>query len=257
MRLVSRVLLPLIALLLVAAPAAATILTFNIKKTSAGNPTLWTNGTVVINSGVSDKPYSPYITYGNHVTGPTQNVADAQHTTYNYLVGNGYTPNIGVTETNVVQGAKLYWDATWPYMVIYQSAGAGASIRFTFAPDANYAVRVNSFALRSYTGTTTSSWTLYQDSAGGTVLASSLSTGQGQAGGTASSITMSGNNAIINANTNAGFYTGTLVLQVNTGGPNWGFNNINFDQMVVPVPEPASLALLAVGSLLVIRRKKD
>jgi hypothetical protein len=245
---------------LVTTQASATIMNFNIKKTNGGNPTLWTNDTVIVGSGPY-QPYAPYATYGDHVAGAKQDVADAQHTTYNYLEGNGYTPNIGVTESDTNTPANMYWDGAWPYLTLFQTKGETSTINFTFTPDPGYAVRVNGLVLRNYQLDNVQTWTLYEGSIGGTILASSDSSGQGKAGGPADQFLMTTDFQVISALTGADFYSGPLVLSVNTigqigaqGGENFGFNNISFDQL--QVPEPASLALLGLGAAVLLRRRK-
>jgi hypothetical protein len=108
--------------------------------------------------------------------------------------------------------AKLSWsklsDAQWD---------------FVFTPDRGYGVKLNSFMLEPVTGSTghSGTWTLYQGSAGGPVLASGSWSGLG---------------ANQTVNVSATPVSGPVVLRlVVTAGPNGllGVDNLNFDQVTL------------------------
>lgn len=235
-----------VSLLVCVASARATILNFDIDKTSDGTPVTNDSNMATI-----------YADYGDNVNSLTT-LGSAPNTTFHYLQGNGFTPNVVTSYSASVNNEIHNWnDGAWDQSV-YRAGGANnGSSYFTFTPSALYDVKINSFTLQLYAvGGPASSgiWNIRKDSIGGASLLS----------GTYS--LPNTNTTLMTFNTSAaGFYTGPLVLEITqtagTGGGNGfaGIDNINFDQQSTPLPapEPASWWLLSLGlvALRTVRRR--
>ncbi|MCC7193063.1 MAG: PEP-CTERM sorting domain-containing protein [Phycisphaeraceae bacterium] len=236
----------------------ATVLTYDIRF-GTNNTTYWGNSYSLMTYFSPTNPSYPTTYYGDHASSAavTVNPPDGSSTTwYNYgNAGEGYTPNIGVSYSADTSIFDTYDDIYWPRVAFLNSYG---HYYITFTPDSGYTVQVNSFVLRSWGGsppTLTADWTLWNNTAGGTVLASSKTDGQGQLGGTAQSFSFNKVSPPFSIATNAGYGAGTLVLDIHfTGGGagNLSLDDVNFQQTAIP--EPASLVLLALGTACVVRR---
>ena len=213
--------LPAMIGLLLAAPAEATILTFEI------------------NNEGNDIPMPP--SYGD-------NVSISPDGNFNYLEGNGWTPNIVLGYSAVKGQIRYYSDGEWDH-VAYLAGNPGESnpytFLFTFTPDAGYGVDINSFTLDPYESASNDvAWTVYAGSVGGSVLASGSESFSDDLG---VAVTMSP-------------HFGTVVLEIdNISGDreSLALDNLNFVQ-VVPEPTTAPLLLLAAagGALLSRRRRR-
>lgn len=225
--------------------ARATILTFNIDVTSTGNSV--TNGNSML---------TLYPDYGDNVNS-LSTPATAANTTFNYLEGNGFTPNV-TTSYAVTSGNTLgTWDdagGSWTHAVWRGGATPVlGSTYFTFTPDPPFGVAVNSFDLQHYGlggGASSGVWRVRADSIIGPILSSG------------SWSLVNTNTSLLNFDTSAaGAYAGTLVLEIEqtggTGGSNGyaGIDNINFDQLP-PVPEPATATLLLLLGALGVGRSR-
>jgi len=175
-------------------------------------------------------------TYGDNVssTGPDAN----GHT---YGMGNAFTPKIQLAY-GPGTSVRYYNDASWPTVAYLTGVAAND---FTFTPDPGYGVKINSFNLIDYPsfgGGHTNTWTIYKDVAGGTVLASGTVTVPPN---TTTSVT-----------TGFGGYMGTTILRITQvtqeRTDDLALDNLNFDQ----IPEPSTIALLSLGGLLVLRKRK-
>jgi hypothetical protein len=175
-------------------------------------------------------------TYGDNVNSTVQTPPGQ---TYNYLEGNGFTPNIVVAYDRDAVG-NLHFshddDGLWPTGVAYlQDFNSNPTDKFwiTVTPDPGLGVSVNSFVLRGYNGNNfNASWQLRQDSLVGALLDS----------GTVSGTSL----ATVTPAANSYFGNLVLVFTDNANGNILGLVNLNFDQ-VAPVPEPSTLALLGLG----------
>jgi hypothetical protein len=185
----------------------------------------------------------PFASYGDNVT--ATNMPGPGGRTYHYGMGNAFTPNITVDYTSSpgpnsdhsAFGAQNGWSDP----VDYLRYADGSTYWFTFTPTGGHGVDINSFAIDLYAGVGQIDWNLRQDTTTGTIFASGTETG----------LTQAGPDRIVNiAN---GAYYGTTILEVtisgtNTGG-NIGLDDLNFDQLVLPAPEPTTGWLLALGGL--------
>lgn len=226
-----------------AVTARASVLTFNIDNNPGGTPATSQGSLLTTHAAYGDFINAAAVVSGSYL--------------YNYDISNGTTPNVAVTYGLGLNGNEQYYytdgDGTpsplWAD-VDFLVGGAGhppSKFTYTFTPDAGYAVRVNSFDVFGYNAATshTSSWTLYEDTVGGTVIASG--------GPTAYVATIASPHTVV---TGAGFYGGTVVLEVvhdsgNSGG--WGLDNLSFSQAA---PEPASMLLLGVAALPLLWRRR-
>jgi hypothetical protein len=215
--------LPAMIGLLLAAPAEATILTFEI------------------NNEGSDIPMPP--SYGDNVN----SLSDGN---FNYLEGNGFTPDIVLGYSASSGAIKYYSDSEWGDVAYLNSLSGSAYPRnfwFTFTPDAGYGVDINSFTLDPYeSASNTVDWAVYAGSVGGSPLASGSESFSSNTDVTVSDWTPA---------------SGAIIMQISqTAGGNdvLALDNLNFDQVVI-VPEPTSAALLllaAAGGALLSRRRR-
>jgi hypothetical protein len=230
----------------VAACAEATILTFEVRK--ADDVSLAANGSLE----------TTYATYGDAVNSTSQNVGGLN---YHYGEGNGFTPNIDLTYSKGSAAEKFEvhleapgWGSqqiAYPLALSSQNGTANDLYYFNFSPTMGSGVKVNSIDLVDYNGTLTyaGTWALYKDSVapGNVITSGAFTTSVGD---------MVGNPYTIE--TGAAGYLGDVVLEIHrTSGArgNLGFDNVNFDEIeYVPAPEPASFALLGLGTILLVRR---
>ena len=194
----------------------------------------------------------PFASYGDGVT--ALNMPGPGGRTYHFGMGNGFTPDITVDYTSSPEpdsdhsafGAQSGWSDPVDYLRYVD----GSTYWFTFTPSGAAGVDINSFAIDLYEGVGQIDWNLRQDTTTGTIFASGTETG----------LTKAGPDRIVNiAN---GAYYGTTILEVtisgtNTGG-NIGLDDLNFDQLAVPAPEPTTGLLLAFGGLglMAMRKRK-
>jgi len=194
-----------------------------------------------------------YNTYGDNVSLATQ---AGPGVTYNYLAGNGFTPNVVVDYSHEPNAAPSHTGhstytgtAAWPDGVDYLRYLDNHDFWHTFTPDPGYGVRVNSFLIETWDNlggspSATLNWTLRSDSTLGAVLAS----------GTVSGMLPDTEHAV---NTGADFYDGVVVLEINFSGTNnngsIAIDNLNFDQQLTPlpslIPEPSTMLLVGLGAL--------
>lgn len=217
----------------------ATILTFQIAGPGTANGTL-EDGT--------------YNDYGDNVSGLTSGI-------YTYGQGNAFTPNVVANYTHEAGAGPGHTYSTDPAFgggVDYLALNDGFDFWLTFTPGPGFGVALNSFVIEEYDVTgfpallllsPDVSWAVRQDSTSGAVLAS----------GTSPDFS-SNEERTISPNVS---YAGTLVLEINyTGaGGNSGIiaiDDINFDQIAIPEPSSAILAISAmVGLVAAKRRRRD
>ena len=181
-------------------------------------------------------------TYGDFVSG-----AGPDGNAHTYNMGNGWTPNIEVgysAESGIEDSLLAFygnWDGSDALYLLDSTDTADEPWDYwiTFTPDAGYGAQINSFDLNDWgAGDHTIDWTIFEDSVGGTVLDSGSF---GPGGDT--TITTSGLS-----------YIGTSVLELSHTGTRTylAVDNLNFDQ----IPEPMTMALLGLGGLALIRRRR-
>lgn len=225
LRLEKLALLGVVGLVFAAAPARATILTFDI---------------------VNQANYGPITTYGTRVNGP--NDADGS-----YLMGNGWTPNVVAsyrtvdpnnqsTLTNHVDS----WDTGYGDLVnVAFASSSGYLAEVTLTPDAGYGITLNSFDLAGwpFQDYLNQPLTIYDENY--KVLLDYTPIAAPGSGHAHVEPALSHN--------------GTIHIQFSN---NWnvGIDNINFDQYrTSAVPEPATLvsaAFAAVAGLAVRSRRR-
>lgn len=228
--------------------AQATILTFDVRQ--ANDVSLAANGSLE----------TTYATYGDAVSSTSQNVGGFN---YHYGQGNGFTPNINLSYSkgSAAERFEVHLEApgwgsqqiAYPLALSSQNGSANDRYFFNFSPVGASGVKVNSIDLVDYNGTLTYSgtWTVYKDSVSpGNVLSTGVfATSAGN---------MVGNPYVLN--TGSAPYFGDVILEIRRSSGargNFGFDNLNFDQVeVVPAPEPASVTLLCLGSIVLLRRAK-
>jgi hypothetical protein len=237
--------------MLVAGKASATILTFN--NTTGGASYVGTY------SNPSD-PLSGYgtdVNFGANTTGTTTVPNGAGTDTFNYQIGNGWTPDISMSY-GVGPAPAHSLDYTgpaseWPNGATELEGSAtnpNDDFYFSFTPAPGYEVRVNSYVLSNVTFVAASSdCTLYENTVGGPTMVPTFAPPNLNRPGTETVDLLD--------NENSTFYAGTLVLdirQVNGNDGSLGVYNLNFDEQAVP--EPASFACLSLGGLALLRRRK-
>ena len=222
------------AALLIGSEAKGSILTFDLK-------------------GTAGVPLPP--AYGDRIDATAVSSGDAVADSYG--LGNGTTPNIlmdySPLGTPIANSSILYYnDATWVEKAELFSAATndGTVFRFTFTPDAGFAIRINSFDLFDYPGwqTGTGDHTLdWQVLDGVNQLASGSKTVAQSVSLTTESV-----NPIMTS-----FFTGPVVLElIHTGRlDDLALDNLNFDQ--IAVPEPSSLCLVAMPAILLLLRWRN
>jgi hypothetical protein len=230
-----RVLISCLAMLVLASVAPATILNFQI---DGGNGARL--DTVLTN-------------YGDHATNTT--MVDGSYT-YHYDLGNGWTTNITLGYTLGSNAAQMqdYQDGSWPWVAyLLGTGGTPRSYFLTFTPDSGFGVKINSWQMFGYSSGSggTTSWKLHQDSALGTIFDSGTGIAYGDTYANRTTFTTAGSN-----------YMGTVVMeliQTAGGAGGYGLDNLNFDQAVAAIPEPASTALLALAGfgLLACRSRRS
>ncbi|MBI5708379.1 MAG: PEP-CTERM sorting domain-containing protein [Armatimonadetes bacterium] len=221
-----------IALVCVACLSSATVLTFS----DLGKPDGSGGSTALVNYDAIDQGY------GDNVTG------SGGFPSGSYLMGNGWTPNVTASYDTVdgtgasVENWVEYWDTGYGDLVDVAYAGiSGYYARITLTPDSGNTVTINSFDLAGWPTSDLTADAIHILNASGTEVwsASSMNV-EGNAGHTSFSPGISS--------------SGALTIE---WGTNWniGIDNVNFDQGLVP--EPASLAVLGLGTLAMIRRKRN
>ena len=213
--------LPLAALagLALATSANATVLTFEGLGTNASIPDTFGDNIAAAETGIS--------------------------------VSNGTTENIDLTWSTTGADWQFYNDGEWQAAQL-DAFNVGNTYDLQFTPDAGFGTLVDSFVFDDYAswqGGNKFNWSLFQDSAAGTVIAS----GTGE--------TTDGQNLTVNTGM-ATAYAGTVLMRIekhpdNVGGGNSGqaLDTISFTQQAIP--EPSSMALLGLGGLaLILRRRK-
>jgi hypothetical protein len=235
----------LTALVLASSPVRtqATVLTFDINDAT---------DTSVI-TAESSLISGPHAAYGDNVSSATMSAGSF---TYHYGSLWGFTPDITVSYSAGTGAASTYYHGDpieWPGADYLDSTAGGSSRLFywTFTPASGKGVRINSFELFAYSigsGSHAGTWTIYKDSTSGVVLDS------GAFSFAASAPTLYGTPFVVN--TAQLDYMGTLVLEVNhtTGGTgSFALDDLAFNQ---EIPEPAAAAMLAVGGVTMLWRRR-
>jgi hypothetical protein len=227
-----------------AAPTSATVLTFNNSRS---------DGQKYVGS-YSD-PTDPLSTYGTAVnfgtatTGTTTVVQNASNTdTFNYQIGNGWTPHVS-TAYSVGPAPAVdinYASATsaWPNGAA-QLAGSGSNdpnddFYFSFTPAPGYAVRINSYTLvAGYYDDIRTNTTVYENTIGGTEMVPTFGpTGIYDGPGNTSTFDLQHDYGSV-------FFAGTVILDVHqsTGMPaDIGITNLNFDEEYLASPGEWAIA---------------
>ncbi|MBK1789765.1 endonuclease/exonuclease/phosphatase family protein [Persicirhabdus sediminis] len=162
-----------------------------------------------------------------------------------YNIANGATPNIALTWSVGADGTKeerwdFYNDSEWSGVAQLNDFETGISYYLTFTPDAEYGVVVDSFVFHDYAGWQGGndfSWNLYQDAAGGELIASGSAT------------TTDGERLTINTGMETN-YAGPVVLEIINNetngkqGSDQALDDITFRQVNLSDPsEPTEPAL--------------
>lgn len=192
----------------------------------------------------------PFASYGDNVTATTMPGPSGR--TYLYGMGNGFTPNITIDYTSSPtpdsDHAAFGAQGGWSDSVDYLRYVDGSTYWFTFTPTGGHGVDVNSFAIDLYSGGGQIDWKLRQDTTSGTIFASGIET----------ALNVNDPDRIVNILN--GSYYGTTVLEVTVSGTgnagNIGLDDLNFDELVIPAPEPTTGLLLSLGGLGLIAMRK-
>lgn len=156
-----------------------------------------------------------------------------------FNVSNGTTPNVALGWSVGSGGTKeerwdFYNDSYWTGVAQLNDFDTGVSYYLTFTPDTGYGVLVDSFVFNDYAGWQGGndfSWNLYEDVAGGTLIASGSAT------------TTDGQNLVINTGM-ATNHAGTVVLELvnnetSDEGSDQALDDIAFRQVFLfDPPEP-------------------
>ncbi|WP_412972678.1 PEP-CTERM sorting domain-containing protein [Glaciecola sp. MF2-115] len=163
--------------------------------------------------------------------------------TGSFLEGNGFTPNVAVSylRDSTAQNFSV-WDG---YSTLDNALGHNSFAvpgEMILTPDAGFVVRLNEFDFAAWSGEYNARITIFSGP---------------------SNILFDSGNFILNENQGVQNYTFSTPLEstntIRIRFENFGdlaIDNINFDQRRVAVPEPSSLALLALG-FLTFRRLKS
>lgn len=209
------------ALTCAASTAQATVLTFD----GIGNPVL--------------TPAIPHA-YGDRVTATTDSNG------YMYGQGNGFTPNMQVdyVPDNSNFGAFTVWQGYGDLISAMGHNSFSVPGEVVFTPDAGYAVTLNSFDIAGYGNTYMASIQVLNGA--GDV----LYTGPTSVPGIGTHLTLLDTPI-------TGAVGDVLPIRVEDLGDT-ALDNINFSQgLGQSIPEPASLALLALGGLLMLPSRRQ
>ena len=234
--------------------ASATVLTFNI------TDPLPANGTSLLTLD----------TYGDNVNSTFEDEAGPGGEDYNYLEGNGFTPNVEVgysalnqdnNNDGFLNGYRFWGTLDWAGGVAFlRGVGDSAALTqydTTFTPDATHGVRVNSFVVDDFDGFAaghTINWFVYRDAVDpGNILAS------------AAGVAVAPNQELTINTGLTDFHNGVVILRVQHSagaGNDLAIDNINFDQLATtstsasaPEPSSAVLVLFALVGFAVRKRR--
>ncbi len=200
------------------------------------------NATILMFDGLSSNN-APILTFGDNISVAETGIS----------VSNGATPNIDLTWSTTGGGEwQFYNDGEWSGAQV-DGFGVGRTFDLQFTPDAGFGVLVDSFVFDDYVSFATGNkfnWSLFQDSSTGTFIASGTGT------------TTDGQNLTVNTGM-ATAYAGTVLLRieehpdnVSAAGNDQAIDDISFTQQAIP--EPSSVALLGLGGLgVLLRRRRD
>lgn len=163
-------------------------------------------------------------------------------------ISNGATPNVGL-EWAIGPGVSkeerwdYYNDGEWQGVGQLNDFDTGVGHYITFTPETGFLVIVDSFVFDDYVGwgepSNDFTWTLYQDSTNGTVIA------------TGNETTTDGENLTVNTGMTSG-YAGPVVLEfvnnvLGATGDDQALDDITFRQEEVPFAGPATILEISPG----------